>query len=595
MKYLKSIMLMAGMLFLLLPADPVPAATGDPGAGDRASLADLHKSNQVGCADCHGKAKKIVVDDSEKGVNKRCVDCHGTLSQLSANASGHINPHGSHLGEINCTTCHRGHEASTAYCNGCHAFTMPMAGGGAVTKRGAPRKPAKQRVETCDVVVIGAGAAGMTAAITAHDAGARVILLEKQPITGGNSMLAAGGMNAADTRFQKEKGITDSVELMYEDTMKGGKNINDPALVRILAKNSASSVDWLTSIGADISDVGRMAGASANRTHRPTGGAAVGAHIVNVLRKNAEDRKIEVRVNSKVVRILEDKKGRVTGVVVEGKHSGRYTIRSKAVVLTAGGFSANPDKVAYYRPELKGMTTSNQPGATGDGVEIGDKAGAVLMDMKEIQIHPTVAAGSRILITEAVRGNGAILVNHEGKRFVNELTTRDKASEAILAQTGKSAFMVFDEGVRKSLKQIDGYFHLDLVKEGDTPEALARVLGMPAESLTATIDTYNKAVDAKNDAEFKRADMPRPLRTPKYYAIAIKPGVHYTMGGLKINTDAQVIAKSGSPMPGFYAAGEVTGGVHGANRLGGNSISETITFGRIAGANAAKMMKTAKK
>jgi fumarate reductase flavoprotein subunit len=225
-------------------------------------------------------------------------------------------------------------------------------------------------------------------------------------------------------------------------------------------------------------------------------------------------------------------------------------------------------------------------------MDLGEAAGGQLQDMKEIQIHPTVAAGSRILITEAVRGNGAIVVNHEGKRFMNELTTRDKASAAILAQTGKSAFMIFDEGVRKSLKQIEGYFHLELVKEGETPEALAAQIKVPADALKATIDTYNQAVDKKDDAEFKRADMPRALRTPKYYAIEIKPGVHYTMGGLDINTETQVKAKDGKPIAGFYAAGEVTGGVHGANRLGGNSISETITFGRIAGANAAKLAKS---
>jgi fumarate reductase flavoprotein subunit len=374
--------------------------------------------------------------------------------------------------------------------------------------------------------------------------------------------------------------------------MTGGGNINDPELVNILAKNSAGSIDWLTSLGADMSDVGRMGGASVNRTHRPKGGDAVGANIAKTLKKNAADRKIDIRVNSKVVKILEDKQGRVTGVQVEGKHRGLYTINAKAVVLTAGGFSANPEKVAMYRPEFKGMTTSNQPGATGDGMDLGAAAGGELRDMKEIQIHPTVAAGSRILITEAVRGNGAIMVNHEGKRFVNELTTRDKASAAILAQTGKSAFMIFDEGVRQSLKQIDGYFHLDLVKEGDTPEALAAKINVPAEALKATIDTYNQAVDRKGDAEFKRPDMPRALRTPKYYAIEIKPGVHYTMGGLKINTDTQVMAKDGKPIAGFYAAGEVTGGVHGTNRLGGNSISETITFGRIAGANAAQLAKS---
>ncbi len=555
-------------------------------------LADIHAKKQINCDACHGTSGNIV-DDNEQPVNSNCVKCHGPLSEVGKKATGHINPHRSHLGEINCTACHHGHAASQVYCLNCHDFAMRIPAAEGTGSPMAAAKPAgQQAAEQADVVVIGAGAAGMTAAITAHDAGAKVIVLEKQPITGGNSMLAAGGMNAAETKYQKEKGIQDSVDLMIKDTMTGGNNANDPELVKILAKNSASSVDWLTSLGADLSNVGRMAGASVDRRHGPKGGAAVGANIVDTLRRNAAERNIDVRVNSKVVKLIEDGKGAVTGVQVEGKHRGLYTINAKAVVLTAGGFSANPEKVAYYRPEFKGMTTSNQPGATGDGLDIGAAAGGELKDMKEIQIHPTVSAGSKILITEAVRGNGAIVVNQEGRRFMNELTTRDKASAAILAQTGKSAYLVFDEGVRQSLKQIDGYFHLELVKEGETPEALAAAIKVPGQALKATIDTYNQAFDKKDDAEFKRSDLPRPLRTPKYYAIAIKPGIHYTMGGLKINTDTQVMAKDGKPIAGFYAAGEVTGGVHGTNRLGGNSISETITFGRIAGANAAKLAKS---
>lgn len=582
--------------FLMAAMMVVASATALWG-GNAENLAKAHVGKAT-CADCHGSAKKVVVDDSEAAVNAKCINCHGTLAELGKNSHEEVNPHKSHLGEINCTACHHGHTASWAYCMNCHAFDMKIPGGGATAhKSAAPvstakRKPVK-RTEQADVVVIGAGAAGFTAAITAHDAGAKVVIIEKQPITGGNSMLAAGGMNAAETSVQKEKGIADSVDLMYKDTMTGGGNLNDPALAMVLAKNSASSVDWLTGLGADLSDVGRMGGASVNRTHRPKGGSAVGAQVIDVLRRNAAQRKIDTRVNSKVVKIVEDGKGRVTGVQVEGKHSGLYTIKAKAVIIAAGGFSANAEKVAYLRPEYKGMTTSNQPGATGDGIDLGAAAGAELKDMKEIQIHPTVAAASRTLITEAVRGNGAILVNHEGKRFVNELTTRDKASAAILAQSGKSAYLVFDEGVRKSLKQIDGYFHLNLVQEGASIQELADKIKMPAGTLEATIAAYNKAYEAKNDPEFKRADLPRPLQTAKYYAIEVKPGVHYTMGGLKITTDSEVIAKDGKPIKGLFAAGEGTGGVHGKNRLGGNSISQTITFGRIAGANAAKVAKTA--
>jgi fumarate reductase (cytochrome) len=555
---------------------------------DRSYLADAHAEKKIACVSCHGNQPRL--DDSETAINRKCVTCHGPLDDIAVGNKGHINAHRSHLGEINCTTCHHGHAAPEVYCNNCHAFALAIPGNTPGERRNTEDRPSvafqifssELQPQQTDVVVIGSGAAGFAAAITAHDLGAQVILLEKQPITGGNSILASGGMNAAETRFQKARGIKDSVELMYQDTMKSGRNLNDPELVKVLARNSAKSVEWLTAMGVDMSDVGRLAGASVSRAHRPSGGSAIGPRLITVLRKNAIERNIDVRVNSKVVDILKDKQGRVTGVRILGKHSGLYTIAAKTVIDTAGGFSANPLKVAFYRPELAGMVSSNQPGATGDGVDLGSFIGGTLRDMKEIQIHPTIAAGSRILITEAVRGNGAILVNREGKRFVNELATRDVVSAAILAQTGKTAFLVFDEGVRTSLKQIEGYFTLGLVQAADTLRELAAKISVPADALDATITNYNR----KSAAEFNRPGPPVPLRTPKYYAIEVRPGIHYTMGGLKINKYAQVIGKAGVPIPRFFAAGEVTGGVDGENRLGGNPISEAITFGRIAGENA---------
>ncbi len=568
---------------------------------DSRNMDALHAQKNVACGACHDT--QLIPDDTEARENKRCTTCHGSLEKIAAKNKAHINPHKSHLGEINCTACHHAHTSSRAYCANCHSFPMKIPGAAQeAVQKAVPKIPATAplvavpktvQFEKTDVVVIGSGAAGLTAAITARDMGAKVIVVEKQAITGGNSMLAAGGMNAADTPFQRTKGIKDSPDLMAKDTMTGGKDQSDPELVTVLAKNSAGSLEWLTKLGADLSDVGRLGGASIDRAHRPSGGTAVGATIVNTLRRNASERHIDVRVNSKVIKILEDKAGRITGVLVEGIHRKIYGIHASAVVNAAGGFSANPDKVAFYRPNYAGMTTSNQPGATGDGMDLGAQIGGQLKDMKEIQIHPSVAVGSRILITEAVRGNGAIMVNREGKRFVNEITTRDAASAAVLNQTGKTAFLIFDEGIRKSLKQIEGYFHLELVKEGDTLKALAEKIKVPPDALAATVESYNKSYESKTDQEFKRPDMPRPVKTPKFYAIEIAPGIHYTMGGLKINAETQVIGKDGKPIRGFFAAGEVTGGVHGANRLGGNSISETITFGRIAGANAAKLAKQA--
>ncbi|MDR1529490.1 MAG: flavocytochrome c [Burkholderiales bacterium] len=454
---------------------------------------------------------------------------------------------------------------------------------------------AQRAEETTDVVVVGSGGSGLTAAITAFDAGAKVIVLEKMPITGGNSQLSAGGMNAANTVIQKQKNIEDNWEIMFQDTMKGGKEINNPQLVEILAKNSSASIDFLLSIGGDMTDVGRMAGASVNRCHRPAGGEAVGHNLIHTLRQNAIKRNMDVRTGSRAIKLLVEG-GKIVGVEVQDRHGRKYNIKSSAVVLASGGFSANLERVTKYRPEYAGFSSTNQPGATGDGLDLAAAVGAKLRDMEQIQIHPTQAAGSKILITEAVRGNGAIMINREGKRFVNELTTRDAASAAVLKQTGGTAFLVFDQNIRKSLKQIEGYYHLELCKEGATPQELAKVCGITdGDALAETIKKYNEYQEAKKDEEFGRADMPRPIKEANFIAIEIRPGIHYTMGGVVFDTQTRVLNESNQPIHGLYGAGEVTGGVHGANRLGGNSISETITFGRIAGAQAAAYAKANKK
>jgi len=502
------------------------------------------------------------------------------------------------IGEIACTSCHKGHKKSVAYCDACHSFNYSIPFGGkwerkfvAVDEDKAAQEKAvlQEPRDRVDIVIIGSGGAGLSATVVARDLGADVILLEKEPVPGGNTKLAAGGMNAAETKAQEALGIEDSRQIMIEDTLKGGKNINDPELVNILANNSSESVDWLTSLGADMTDIGRMGGASVNRSHRPTGGAGVGAHVAQVLWDNAVERDADIRFNSRAVKILLNDSGRATGVLVQGEYTGYYIIEADAVVLATGGFSKNNPRVALYDPSLKGFKSTNHPGATGDGLDVAVRAGAAVRDLEYIQAHPTYSPRGGVMITEAVRGNGAILVNRDGKRFVNEITTRDKASAAILSQKGESAYLVFDDSVRKSLKQIEGYVHLGIVDEADTIEQLAKKLAIPTNDFMNTVDEYNSAAASKKDPLFDRPDMPRVLDQSPFYAIEVAPAVHHTMGGVVINSNGEVQDAEGRTITGLFAAGEVTGGVHGANRLGGNAISDIVTFGRIAGAQAAAL------
>lgn len=441
--------------------------------------------------------------------------------------------------------------------------------------------------EQADVVIIGSGGAGLSAAVTAHDLGKKVIVLEKMAMVGGNTNRAAGGLNAAETKPQAKLGIKDSIESHFNDTIKGGHYLNNPDLDHKLTDNAKYSVDFINDLGGDLNDVGMMAGASQKRAHRPTGGGFVGTEVVRTLYKASKDRNIDIRTMADAQKLIV-KDGKVVGVQFKQGKKPAQIVHAKAVVIASGGFSANQAMVAKIDPKLKGFATTNQPGATGDGIIMGEKVGAATVDMKQIQTHPTVVPGNGEMITEAVRGNGAILVNKEGKRFINELQTRDVVSAAELKQTDKVGYLFFDNSVRKSLKAIETYIKKGLVTEGKTPEELAQKLGINADNLKTTLAEYAKFQADKKDAQFGRADMPRPLTEAPYYAVMVTPAVHHTMGGLRINTEAQVLNHKGNVIPGLFAAGEVTGGVHGGNRLGGNAMADIVTFGRIAGRNAAE-------
>ena len=485
-----------------------------------------------------------------------------------------------------------------------------------------------------DVVVVGAGGAGMTAAITAAAEGKSVVILESQSMVGGNSVRATGGMNAGKTVYQDENefgesagvektlktaaekyadnetitalaktvseqwaayqanptGYFDSVELMELDTMIGGKGINDPELVETLCANSADAIDWLDEHGITLHNVSSFGGASVKRIHRPVNAegktVSVGSYMIPLLEENCEKAGVKMMLDTTATEILTDANGAAVGVKAIGASGETVTVNAKAVVLATGGFGANLDMVVKYKPELKGFMTTNAPGIQGQGIEMAQAIGAATVDMDQIQIHPTVEANTAALITEGLRGDGAILINEEGQRFIDEVGTRDVVSAAEIAQTGSYSWLVVDQAMADASSVIQGYIKKGYTVTGATYEELGKAMGVDAAAFAETMEKWNGYVEAKNDPDFGRTSFANPLNAAPYYAVKVTAGVHHTMGGLKINANTEVLNEKGEVIPGLFAAGEVTGGVHGANRLGGNAVADFTVFGRIAGAAA---------
>ena len=447
----------------------------------------------------------------------------------------------------------------------------------------------------CDVVVVGAGGAGLTASVLATQQGQKVILLEKMPFVGGNSLRAEGGMNAAGTNLEKELGLDDStVENFTEDTLRLGHYLADPELVRTLAENSSDAIEWLKTVGASFTGVKATGGCEGRKyLHQPEGGVAVGEYLVAKLKTQVEKLGIDVRVNTKATEILMDN-GQAVGVLAEdAEHI--YTINAKSVVLTTGGFGANFELMASFDPSLANAVTTNHSGAQGDGIMMAQAIGADTVDMDQIQLHPTVIQSDGSLVSESFRSLGAIVVNTQGKRFVNDLAGRDVVSQAELKQPDGYCFIIFDQNLVDHLALSQRFIDGGYTISGKTYEELAKNMGLSAEAqqnFVNTMNTWNQSVANGIDEEFGRNNgMDDDLSTAPYYAIKIAPGIHHTMGGIKINTSAEVIDTDGNVIPGLFAAGETTGGIHGGNRVGGNAVCDFIVFGRIAGQSATDFAK----
>ncbi len=468
-------------------------------------------------------------------------------------------------------------------------------------KNVVPQAKVEEDVDTTvDVVVIGAGGAGLAAGVSANQAGASVLVLEKMGKVGGNTILSGGALNAVDEGSETALSHEDSVELHYTQTLEGGDNVGDPELVRIMVEKAWDGVEWLQGLGMDfLPDPFTVTGGMWPRAHKPAEPVGTGFFKTYMAYVDSHDN-IDVMLNAKAEHLIIEE-GRVVGVTGTGTTGNKITVRAnKGVVLATGGFALNVQMRQEYNtiwPDLsESLKSTNHPGATGDGIELALEANAQLVDMGLIQLLPIGDPVSGSLsgnIEQDVEKR--IFVNTNGDRFVNEGGRRDEMTVALLEQPNHLMYTIVDShsyptgDVRNNFNEsIDELVEAGRAYKADTLEELAEKIGVPSENLIASVENFNKHVESKETDEFGRTLYSEKIDKAPFYAGPRVPTVHHTMGGVKINTNAQVLDGEGNAVAGLYAAGEVTGGIHGANRLGGNALTDILVFGRIAGQSAAE-------
>lgn len=454
--------------------------------------------------------------------------------------------------------------------------------------------------EQTDVVIVGSGFAGMAAAAEALTHGAKVIVFEKMPVAGGNSAIAGGGYAAwtdKENRREKLNLGEDSEERHYKDTLKGGDYYNLPELVSVLVKNAPDAMNWMLDQGGLTLNpgLGRVGGHTAYRDHMATGARYLQA-LTTIAKKHGFTK---VQTRNEVIKLWKDDKGRIVGVEVKNGSKTKNVKANKGVVLAAGGFAGDVDYRTKHVPSLgAGYNTTNHKGVSAKTLQMAQEAGADTLQLSFIQLFPTGEAKTGRIDRPALfpiqfPGYGALYVNNKGKRFVSELERRDVVAQAELNTGDKNTWCIFNAQVFNKLtdkNEIDKFVKTGRVLEGSSISELAAKMGVPAQSLEETIKQHNDFLKNSKDTDFGKpiSAAMSPMTEGPFYAVSQWPSVHHTEGGVRINPEAQVIDIHGKVIPGLYAAGEFTGGVHGNNRLGGNAIADCIVFGRIAGKNAAK-------
>ena len=468
----------------------------------------------------------------------------------------------------------------------------------------ALKKAARELPKTSnyDVVVIGAGGAGFSAAITARNAGANVVLLEKMPAVGGNSLISGAEMNVAKNWVQPKLGINDdSPELHAQDTFKGGDGKGDMKVINVMTHQALDAAKWCRDyLGVRFEDDNLFffGGHSRKRALIPVG--HTGTEFIAKFQAKADELGIPVITNMKAEELIKDKDGRVVGVKATMDGS-EYTFNAKGgVVLATGGFGANPEMVKKYNPKIdERFKTTDAPGTTGEALYMAERAGAQLVNMGYIQTYPICdpISGAIELIADA-RFDGAIMLNQEGKRFVEELQRRDVLSEAILNQTGRYCWVLWNDKigsisntVKAHANEYEAFTKQGIMTTCDDLKCIADFTKIPFDQLRKTVKRVSDMAGKGNDKDFNHRAGLMDMQQGKYYVIKAVPSTHHTMGGVRINEKAEALTAEGKVIPGLWAAGEVTGVTHGTNRLGGNAYTDIIVFGRIAGEAAAKAAK----
>ncbi|KAJ3171577.1 hypothetical protein HDU88_007657 [Geranomyces variabilis] len=451
------------------------------------------------------------------------------------------------------------------------------------------------------VIVVGGGLAGLSAAHTILERGGNVILLDKNPFLGGNSTKATSGINGAGTATQRKLGVPDTSEIFYEDSAKSARDLIVPPLTKVLTYQSGAAVEWIQDkFQVDLSLVSRLGGHSQPRTHR---GKEMfpGMTITYALMERLEDVAAAEPTRAKVIKKADVKKILRDGekvIGVEYSREGKTYKESGPVIIATGGYAADFSDTSLlkkYRPELCHLPTTNGDHCTGDGIKLTEAIGGNTLHMEKVQVHPTGLvdpnepdAKVKFLAAEALRGVGGLLLDANGHRFCDELGHRDYVTGMMWKNKGPFRLVLNGKAGKEIEWHCKHYMGRGLMKHFKSADALAKEMGIQKDVLDSTFVKYNEIARTKNDPFGKRFFHNLPWKgEDEFFVAVVTPVLHFTMGGIQIDEFSNVLKQGGKNVEGLFACGEVAGGVHGANRLGGSSLLGCVVYGRVAGATAA--------